>query len=421
MSNNTTTTLNGFFKPVFGDKLIKLQTNAGKLLSYFPFDNENIMGKDFEVPMEANGEQGFTFSAPDQDAFDLNGAIASRTRNAVVTAYQTVLQATFSYEVAMKAKTDKGAFTTMMKRRMEALVAAFDRELTCQVIYGSEGRGQTASSANASGTSTVVTFTAASWAPSMWIGAETMQTQFYTAANALVGTSGADTIFSISAVDFDNKKLTFTGTTTGISALDVAIAAGTCSIWRYGLYGNEMVGLAKTVSNTGTIYTIDAATYSMVRGNSKAVNAALTMDVLLSAMAVPCGRGLEDDAVLFLSAQGWADLNADLHGNRRYDGSYSITKTAAGTRAIEYFGQNGTIEIVGSGYIKGGDGLLFPKSSVSRKGSVERSFGIPGEDETFFRHLDGKAGYEYRCYGAQHLHVENPSHCLRLTGITAAS
>lgn len=420
MSNNTTTTLNGFFKPVFGDKLVKLQTNAGKILALFPFDKKNIMGKDFEVPMVANGEQGFTFSAPDQDAFDLNGAIASRTRNAVVTAYQTVLQVTFSYEVAAKAAKSEGAFADAMTYRMEAMTESFDREITCQVLYGSEGRGQTSSSANSSSTKTVVTFTAASWAPSMWVGAETMQVQFYTAVPALVS-SGADSIFAISAVDFDNRTITVTGTTTGISALDSAIGSGTCSIWRYGLYGNEMVGVSKIVSNTGTLYTIDAASYSMVRGNTKNIGGALTMAGLLSAMAVPCGRGLEEDAVLLISSQAWADLNADLHGNRRYDGSYEVTKSKSGVRVIEYFAQNGTIEIHGSGFIKGGDGILFPKNRASRKGSIDRSFGIPGEDETFFRHMDSKAGYEYRCYGAQSAYIENPSHCLKLTGITAAA
>lgn len=418
-SNNTTSTLNGFFKTVFGPSWLNAISPAGKLLTLFPFDKKNLIGKAYSVPVVVNLEQGFTASAPDQDAFDLLGSIASSTREASVNAYQLVLQAAFSYEVAAKATKSETSFLNVMELRMQTMIESFERRLVIETLYGQSGLGVTASSANVDVTHTAVTFSAASWAPSFWVGAENATMQFYTAVPGLIS-SGADSIFTVQKVNFDTRVVTFTGTTTGITALDAATAAG-ASAYFNGFYGNEMAGQAKIITNTGSLFGIDASTYGIWKGNSYAVGGAITMQKLLRALGAPTGRGLEEDATLLLGTQSWADLNADLHGNRRYDGSYRRTQAEAGMEAIEYVGQNGVIKIIGSGFIKGGDGMLFPNKKVKRVGSVERSFSVPGEDEVYFRHIDAKAGYEYRIYGAQSVFNEAPSQSLMLTGIVAAT
>lgn len=419
MSNVTTTTLNGFFKTVFGPTWLNNISPAGKLLGLFPFDKKNLIGKVYSVPVLVNLEQGFTASAPDQDAFDLNGAISSTTREAQVNAYQLVLQSAFSYEVAAKAMKSATAFLNVMELRMQSMIEGFDRRLLTQCLYGQEGIATTASGTNTSSTSETIVMTDASWAPQIWIGAENATVNFYN-GGSLIGTSGADTIFTVSKVNHDTKTVLVTGTSTGCTALHSAIGSALTVYWN-GFKSNEMAGISLITGNTATsLFGIDSATYSIWAGNKVTSFGAMSMQKLLSALNKPCGRGLEEDATLLLNTLAWADLNADLHGNRRYQGQVA-TKTEGGTEAIEYYGQNGKVKIIGSGFVKQGDGILFPDRKVKRVGSVERSFSVPGENEVYFRHLESKAGYEYRIYGAQSMFVEAPSQCLKLEGITAAT
>jgi hypothetical protein len=63
------------------------------------------------------------------------------------------------------------------------------------------------------------------------------------------------------------------------------------------------------------------------------------------AIAVAVGKGLDSDVHCFVNPKTWADLMGDEAALRRYDSSYSDGTTETGSKAIEYYGQNGKITI----------------------------------------------------------------------------
>src|SRR5581483_4286645 len=141
------------------------------------------------------------------------------------------------------------------------------------------GIGVTSSSANASSTSTVVTLTAASWATGIWAGMENCPLNFFKQSDSSLVSSGTDAVFTISSIDVDNRKLTLTGSAAGIAALDTAILAGACDIFfdtarTDATTFNEMVGINKIITNTGTLFNISASTYNLWKGNTYDVGSA---------------------------------------------------------------------------------------------------------------------------------------------------
>src|SRR5690606_36099391 len=129
------------------------------------------------------------------------------------------------------------------------------------------GLGVADSSVNTDTTHTVITMTAASWAPGIWAGSENAVIQVYKSADNALVSSGADSYFTINSVSYANKTLTVSGTTTGIDALDTALAStATGYIHWKGAKGKEPVGLDKIISNSGELFGIDAAVYALWTG-----------------------------------------------------------------------------------------------------------------------------------------------------------
>jgi hypothetical protein len=71
----------------------------------------------------------------------------------------------------------------------------------------------------------------------------------------------------IARVDSDNQALTVTGTTTGIASTDVIYFRGANSSGTF----NEMAGLQKIITNSTTLFNIDASVYSLWKGNTVCV------------------------------------------------------------------------------------------------------------------------------------------------------
>ena len=416
--------LDGLFKIVYGSQIINLMPEASKLVRMIPFSQEERIGKRFDQPVALTYEHGYTYGAPGAGAFSLRASVSMKMQNAEVDGYQGVLRAQMDYETAAKATAGGAkAFKKATQLQVENMMESGTKRIELACLYGQSGLGQVTSSVNTDATTTVLQLSTATWATGIWSGMENCPLNFWTAANALVS-SGADAIFIIESVDVANRKITVTGTATGITALDIAAAgAGPLDIYfdtaRSGASAwNEMVGINKIITNTGTLFNIDAGTYNLWGGNIYSnAGAALTLGKIISAIALPVGRGLNEKVVIFLNDRTWANVASDQAALRKYDASYSAEEIKNGARAIRFYSQNGEIELQPYNCIKEGEAFAIPTKRFKRIGAQDISFNSLGVEGRIFRELTDNAGFEYRLYTDQSIFCETPAKCLKITNI----
>lgn len=393
-----------------------------------PFSASDEVGNLYHQPVVLTPEHGVTYAAPDAGAFALNDSIALTMKDAQVTTYQMVMRSQMSYEAAARASKDKKAFRKATELLFQNMYESMAKRVQVDMLYGSTGHGTGTAlcnfdiAANVDTTHTRLTATTATWAPGVWAGSENMKLHFYDNASAYpLISSGADAIFTVYNVDFENRYVYVSGTTTGITALDAHVAsAGTNSAnaYYYNSYAKQMAGLDKIILNAGILFNIDAATYSLWKGSTYgAGSAALTIAKVLAAIQRAVEKGLMEDATMFCNPRTWGNLNGELAGNRRFDGSYKRGKGDNGFEVIEYYSQNGKIAIYSEACVKEGEAFIVPIKRLKRIGSTDITFNSPGNGDRIFRELADNAGFEVRCYSGQTLFCEAPAKCVKITGI----
>ncbi|CAB4199959.1 hypothetical protein UFOVP1351_17 [uncultured Caudovirales phage] len=397
---NTTATLDGFFKTVYGEKHIDAVPENLFLVKEVDFRETERIGRKFSVPVILSREHGVTYLASGDGVQTLNDSIAAVSKNVEVDGSQIILRGQIDYEAAAKASSSKAAFQSTTELLVQNLLESASNRLEMMFLYGGSGLGTVSSLA-----SQVITLTTASWAVGIWAGMEGAVIDVYTS-----GGSVRQAGLTIASVDVDNRALTVTGTTTGIVSTDV--------IYFKGAKGKECSGLDAIITNTGTMFGIDASAYTLWKAQSYSCgSAALTMAKVLSATAKAVGRGLREDVVCLVNPLTWQNLNANEAALRGYDKSYSSNKSENGFEAITYHGQNGKIEVISHSMVKEGEGFIFPKKRLKRVGAQDLSFKTPGREGEIFLHLPDKNAYELRIYGNQALFCEAPAKCVKLTGI----
>jgi len=330
-----------------------------------------------------------------------------------------LIRSQMSYEAAARASNDKKAFVKATSLMVKNMVNSMAKRLEISNLYGRTNLAKIDSQTGAGG-SRDLSIAAAHWASGIWAGSEGMRldcidTATHTGASALLNANAA---VVIAAVDLSARTLSVTGNAADLSAIDAAIAAGAYLIPR-GSLNNDVFGLDRIVSNTGSLYNIDASQYALWKGN--VVNnsgVALSFAKILNALARAVERGLDEDVVCMLSPKTWANISTDQAALRRYDDSYKGAKLENGAVEYSFFGQNGRIDIVSSIYAKEGECFIFPPKLLKRIGAMDISFKMPGRpQEEFFLELTSNAGYELRAYTDQTLFAEAPAKLVKIENI----
>lgn len=416
--------LTGLFKEAYAPNIMNLVPEVAKIIKMVPFiERDKEEGNKYHQPVIVSNEHGFTYAAAQAGAFALNSSISLNMQDAQVEGSQILLRSALSYDAAAKASNSKKAFVKATELLVENMMESSAKRLEISCIYGRKGLGTAASSANASATSTVITMTTSKWATGIWSGSETAELQFYISNTTLVS-SGADSIFTISAVNANARTITVTGTATGITALDADIAANPDDVDFYfrGSFGVEMNGLDAIITNTGTLFNISATTYNLWAGNTfSAGSTSLTMGKILVAVSKAVQRGLNEKVTALLNPDTWANVNSDLAALRQYDGSYRRERAENGVENITFYHQNGAIELVSHNCIKEGEALIFPPKKVRRLGAQDISFKTPGREDEIFLHLPNNAGFELRTYTDQAIFIETPARTVKITDIVNAT
>jgi hypothetical protein len=364
------------------------------MLSLVPFaSKQEQTGRQFVQPVILNAEHGVTYAGPNEDVYTLNPPIAGNVKDALVKGYQMLLRSAIGYaSISRSAGGDQKAFKDATKVVVENMMRSFSKKLEIRLMYGQMGLGVVASAAT-----DTLTLEAKEFAAGIWGGSENMVIEIRSSAGVLKQTA------SILKADLSAKTLQLDATVVvGVVATDV--------IWERGSYGKEMPGLHKILTNTGVLFDIDAAQYSLWSANQyDAANAQLSFEKIQDAVALAVAKGLDTDVVLILSHVTWATLMSDEAALRKYDYSYSAQKSENGSREIKFHSQNGEIKLVPSIYCKEGYAYIVSPDEMMRIGSTDITFKRPGRgSEEFFRELDNSAGYELRIYTDQSLFCYAP-------------
>ncbi len=414
--------LNGLFKEIYADRVENLIPDISVIQKMVGFNDSTKIGNSYNQPVKLTASQGVTYAGADSGAFALNKSVALTTRNAVVRGSQMVLRDQMSYEAAAKSSHGgKASFVEGTRFLVDCMVETMSKRLEIGMVYGSTGLGIPLTSTNVNATSTTLNFGADEWAVGIWSGLENAIMNFY-AGNVLpaIGGTAVDDDFIVAAMDVDARTVTVTGTAAGITALDLAITAGPVNVYFKGAFGSEMAGLDSIITNTGTLFNINASTYNLWKGNVyPAGGTALSLNHIYKAVGRAVGRGLNEDVTCFVNPDTWKDLGTDLAAQRYLDSSYSASQNKNGQESIVYYGANGKIDIVSHNVVKGGEAFIVPIKRCKRIGASDIRFKPLGgsNQERFFLEMADAAGYELRAYSDQAIFLETPAKAVKITGI----
>lgn len=371
------------------------------MIKFAPKDKQ--IGQAYNQPVILGQEHGVTFASPNDDAFTLATPIAGQIQNAQVQGNPLVLRSLMGYNsISRSIGGGEKAFEDATKFLVANMLRSITKKLEIELFYGQVGYGIVGSVAT--NTVTVVT---SEWASGIWSGAEKMPVDFYdTTGTTLRGSA------NVTAVSLETYQITFdTLSGLGVVATDV--------MYHKGAFGNEFAGVHKILSNTGTIFGINAASYNLFKGNTYSCSSsALSFSHMEHAIALGVAKGLEGDVTVFVNPTTWADLLTEQAALRRTDSSYSTTEVENGSKSITFFGQNGKVSIEPSIYVKLGYTYILPLDEFMRMGSSDVSFKIPGMGENeYIRQLENTAAVELRVWTDQALFTSAPGHAILVSGI----
>lgn len=407
----TTTDLNGLFKEAYADKLLSLVPEQNIIMKSVPFKKgSKLLGGVYHQPVVLRREHGFTYAGANAGAFNLNPAVSMKSQDAQVPGWQLVERSTIDYESVYRSD-NVNAFRNAVDLVMENAMESFNYRLEAGMLYGQSatGLGSFGTTTGVDATHINLVFTAAGWAVGLWAEAEGAQIDvFATGASTPTNTTGAMTV---TAIDVTTRTVTLSGAAGDVTAID-ALTAGFVRF--YGANGNEAVGLDAILTNTGTLFNINAAQYNLWKSNVIS-SVAKTLDGILGAVAVVQGRGLNEDVDILVDPATWNKLVSNEAALRMYDSSFSKAELANGTKKISFYSQNGKLTIHSHTYVKAGEAFLLPMDRLVRIGSTDTTFNIPGTlDGKVFKQLSDAAGFEFRLYSNQGLLLETPAKAAKL-------
>lgn len=411
-ATNSIASANGYFKTVYGDKVVDAVPDFAILQKRIEFvDASKELGSYYAVPIQLTQEGGFTYigtGATQSAATALVTSVAQQMKEAQVYGYELNLRSQITYTALARA-TSKGpaAFGKMSAGLITGMTTSTRRRLEIAMLYGQVGLGTVASF-----TGSTVTISDATWAGGIWAGMEGARIDIY--QSNLSTARASATSLQIDSVDLDAKTITFVSIAGTPVAGDVLFFQGANSSGTF----SEMAGLQKIISNTGTLFNVSAASFNLWKGITVTSVGQLSHAKLQDAVSRAVNKGLMEKVLVLCSPKAWGVLNSDQAALRVFDSSYRTSKAENGAEALVFHATNGLLEIVSHPMVKDGDCFIVPPESAMRVGSTDLTFGVPGMEEQFFRLVDGYNAVELQCMSDQALFLERPAHAAYLSGIT---
>lgn len=413
-SINTTSTLAGLFKEVYGESVIDLAKPSAKLSQRIKFSEAEAIGLNFNQPVNVQLEHAFAASASGTTPTLLT-VNTGQLKNAQVNGSQLVGRSQVDYEAIAKSMNGgKSAFLQATRHIVRNLSQSAVKRLEAQLLHGRRGIG-TISSVSGASTTRAWVITDASWSAGIWAGMVGATLDVMTAA-ATGAKRNSNAAVVVVSVDMANKTVNVSGNSTDLGN----IVANDVIFFETHSSTTEFAGLDLITRNTGSLFGIDASTYDLWGGNVYSTSTGvLSMAKVLEGMSLAASFGLDQDATLVVSPKCYEVLNADLAALRMFDGSYSESKATNGFATLKYVGQTGSLEILPHPMQKDGLAHLFCPAEAKRIGATDLTFiKRHGTNEALILENSTTAGAEMRVYSHQALFAEAPRHTVVFDGIT---
>jgi hypothetical protein len=426
---NEVATLNGLYKDRYASEVTKLVPDHVKLYNAVKYDSSKKVGDAYVEPVILSLESGFTYGGEDGSLFDLEDAKEFKMKKASVKARELVLRSAISIAALNRSASGEQSIEKAMDLMVGNMLKSIYHRLEVQMFYGQSGLG-IVSDQNADGDEVDV-FPAAAvasleilirdseWAAGVWNGTTGAKIDIFSADK----TSKRGT-YEILGYSLKNKSITVkheTNATIAIGELsesDVVFFKGACIAGAPATL-NEFIGVHAISEETVSLFGVANANEPLFQGSIVDVGT-LATPVVLSQGRIEEGiasmveKGLmEEEVSVYVNPKQWDDLLNEQDSKRVIDSSYSSAKHQSGAREIEFFGQNGTIKIKASTFVKQGYAYIICEKDLKRIGSTEVTFKRP-DGEEFFKLLEGKHGVEMRCMTDQALFTSRPASICQL-------
>lgn len=406
----TPNTVPGLFKEIYNESgLVNALPEYALLQKRVPFRESEMTGDKFVVGVKLQYEHGFSYgpSSGSSTLLTLNAAISGYIGRAQVEGYQIVLRSRIDYASAFKAsQKGKKAFAQAYQALMENMKESFAKRQELSLLYGQRSLGQVLSN-----TAGALVLTDASWAPGIWAGMKDAVLEAFDGLGTSASQHNGD--LTITSVTISTKTVTVSGTSGAVVANDYLFFKGGRTTTGF----NECAGLDKILSNTGSLFNIDAAVYELWRAQTYSVGGSIALTSILQACALAQNYGLTEDVVLLISSKRWSELNNNEAALRRYPSSEDNSNAKRGSRGLSYENGNSSIEIVAHPFVKEGEAFMVPMSKVKRIGAADISFAAPGGGDMVVQVADQSA-WEIRAFSDQAMFIETPAQCVKLTSIS---
>jgi hypothetical protein len=399
---NDFNTMNAAFKETYADNIKDLTPDGLVVYNMIDFVSaERMPGNLYHQPVTLGLEHGFTYGGSGGTAFGLRNGVSSTHEDAQIRGHEMVLRSYLAIGAVSRSKNQKGAFIQASKLIVENMLKSFSRRLEVQLMYGQAefGLGRVDSVST-----NTITVSAYEWAAGIWSGAEKMPIEIRrpSTSYSLIGEA------SVTSVSLSAKSVT-------VDLMPAGTAAGD-AIFYAGAYGKEFAGIHKIITNSGSLFNIDASVYSLWSGNIVSVGtdatagaAVLSFAKVEESIASGMEKGLsEEDVLVICNPKSWNNLLTEQAAKRMYDSSYSSAKVEQGSRSIVFHGQNGKIEVKSSIFCKEGFAYVVPVKTYMRIGSSDVTMEQPGFEGRFIKLLENANAYELRAYTDQALFCSAP-------------
>jgi len=399
--------LNGNFKNVYGEKIFDLVPESDIL---YRNDRIKFVSKKGREGLQFN--QPVLVALPSSATWGLNGPtlnapIAMQMANATVTGSAITMRDVLSYDSAARAASSEAAFEGTVGLVLRTLFKAHGKFAEIDLLYGNgpitSGTSLAQSvSVIASGGNAAITVSYGTWAPAMFSGFQNAVLDAYQSGTKINTNAGLQ-IVSVNVVPASNAVggvITVSGNASDITALIAASGGAAIDFYWMGAYGNNMVGIAGILKNTGSLFGINAATYDLWQSNTfDCGSTQLTFSKLQQAVALGVSRGLDEDTLALVAPVTFADLVNEQAGARRYDSSYKEKKNENGSEALTYWGPSGKIEVVPHMFMHQGESFIIPPKELVKVGPLDHiSPTLPGIDGDIFFQSPTQASYEVRLF-----------------------
>jgi hypothetical protein len=409
--SNTPDQMAGDFKNLYKESgLVNAVPSWMILQDRFPFEEaEAGLGQYYVFGVVLQKEQGFTYapsSGSSSGVQTLNASVAGYIGQAQVEGYAIYLRSRLSYDAAAKAsRAGKKAFAQAYGAVLKNMKESHQFRLELSLLYGRDGLGIVDS--NSSG---VLTLQAASWATGIWAsGMKDCILEAFTGVGASVTQHNGD--LTISSVSVSAKTVTVTGTNAAVVQNDVLYFKGARTATAY----KEAPGLYRILSNTGTLFNIDASSYELWKSQSYAVSGNLSLTAIMNAASLGMSFGLEK-AILLCAPEKFAQLASDEAALRRY--VQDTPNAKRGVKGITFQLGSVDVEILPHPLIKQGEAMMIAEDSIHRVGATDVTFALPGSSDPMQVHVTDSTAIELRSMSDQGIYSDTPAQCILLTGIT---